>query len=92
MEEDLLAIALKYERNKDDAPKVTAKGKGEIAKQIIKIANEEGVSLKEDKQLAQILAFLEIDDLIPIEAYGTVAEILNYIYQQNDKEGNKNNE
>jgi flagellar biosynthesis protein len=79
------AIALKYEMGKDEAPKVIAKGKGEVAAQIIKIAKENGIEIKEDKNLTEILSALEIDEFIPLEAYTAVAEILRYIYQKKAK-------
>lgn len=77
------AIALKYEHGTDEAPKVAATGKGELAKKIIEIAKEHGVEIKEDKELAEILSTIEVDSLIPFEAYASVAEILSYIYQKN---------
>lgn len=76
------AIALKYEMGEDDAPKIIAKGKGEIAAQIIKIAKENGIEIKKDSNLTEILDALEIDDFIPLEAYTAVAEILRAIYKK----------
>ncbi|MDX1950521.1 MAG: EscU/YscU/HrcU family type III secretion system export apparatus switch protein [Rickettsiales bacterium] len=79
------AIALGYEMGVDEAPKVLAKGEGEIAKQIIKIAEEKGIEIKKDASLVEILSALEIDDFIPLEAYSAVAEILKYIYNKQGK-------
>jgi flagellar biosynthesis protein len=77
------AVALGYELGKDQAPKVLAKGEGEMAKQIIKIAKEHGVEIREDANLVEILSVLELDEFIPLEAYAAVAEILRYIYSKN---------
>jgi len=78
-----VAVALKYETGKDEAPKVAAKGKGAIAEQIIKVAEEHGVAIRRDESLVEILAKLDIDTIIPLEAYSAVAEILNYVYRSN---------
>lgn len=80
-----VAVALKYERDKDEAPRIAAKGKGAIAEQIIKVALEHGVTVRKDESLVEILAKLDIDSIIPLEAYSAVAEILNYVYKSNAK-------
>jgi flagellar biosynthesis protein len=80
-----LAVALKYDKEKTDAPVVTATGKGYIAEQIIELARQHNVEIREDADLALLLSKLEIDSPIPFEAYAAVAEILTYIYKQNDK-------
>jgi len=80
-----IAIALKYEIGKDPAPKVVAKGEGFIAEQIIKIAEENGIEIRKDAALVEIIEKIDIDTIIPLEAYSAVAEILNYIYKANAK-------
>jgi len=80
-----LAVALKYDIGKDPAPKVVAKGKGTIAEQIIKVAEAAGITIREDADLVEILEKLDLDTIIPLEAYAAVAEILNYIYKANAK-------
>lgn len=82
-DKDKKAVALKYERQKEPAPKVIAKGKGLIAEQIIRVAEEHDIKIKEDAALVDILHTLEIDSLIPLEAYAAVAEILSYVYRTN---------
>jgi flagellar biosynthesis protein len=79
------AVALKYDRGKDPAPRVVAKGKGTIAEQIIRVAEEKGIIIREDANLVEILGQLDIDSIIPLEAYAAVAEILNYVYKTNAK-------
>jgi len=78
-----LAVALKYDRGKDPAPRLTAKGRGPIAEQIIKVAEAHGITIREDADLVEILEKLDIDSIIPLEAYVAVAEILNYVYKTN---------
>jgi flagellar biosynthesis protein len=76
------AVALGYDISKDLAPKVMAKGEGDIAKQIIKVALENGIEIREDKNLVEILSALELDEFIPLEAYQAVADILKYVYSK----------
>lgn len=84
-----VAVALQYDIDKDQAPRVTAKGKGAIAENIVRIAEENGITIREDANLVEILAKIDIDTMIPLEAYSAVAEILNYVYTVNAK--NKHN-
>ncbi len=83
------AVALGYDMGADPAPKVLAKGEGEMAKQIIKIAKEHGIEIREDANLVEILSALELDEFIPLEAYAAVAEILRFIYGKQGKQGIK---
>ena len=75
------AVALKYDRQKSSAPKVTAKGKGEVAKNIVKIAKEHDVLIKKDEDLVELLSKVEIDKEIPENLYKAVAELFSYIYK-----------
>lgn len=77
------AIALTYDAKTDTAPVVSAKGSGYIAEQIIALAKEHDVEIHKDHDLVEILSALEVDSIIPIEAYTAVAEILSYIYKKN---------
>lgn len=79
------AVALGYIDGIDNAPRVLASGKGLIAEQIIEKAKEHNIPIKKDADLMKILSILEIDSMIPFEAYTAVAEILSSIYKYNDK-------
>ncbi len=79
------AVALEYTRGSDTAPRVTASGKGAIAEQILAIAFDRGIKVREDAELVDILSLVEVDSPIPLEAFGAVAEILAYVYQANDR-------
>ncbi len=76
------AVALKYEMGRDKAPKIAAKGSGEIAKNILEFAKEHGIPIKEDPQLVELLSDLELNSEIPPELYEAVAKILSYIYKK----------
>lgn len=84
-DKDRLAVALAYDRESDEAPVLAAKGRGYIAEQIIALAKEHGIEIRQDSDLAALLSRLEIDMPIPLEAYAAVAEILAYVYKANDK-------
>lgn len=79
------AVALGYDMQKQNAPKVLAKGEGHVAERIIQIALDEGIEIHQDADLVQILKAVDIDSEIPIEAFSAVAEIISYIYKQNGK-------
>lgn len=80
------AVALRYDPKKDSAPVVVAKGLDHLALRIVEVAMENGVACIENRPLAHALyASCEVGQEIPKEYYGTVAELLVYIYrQQND--------
>jgi flagellar biosynthesis protein len=84
---DRVAVALDYDAPKDAAPRVVAKGRGEIAQRIIDLARQNGIAVRQDADLAELLAALELDQEIPVEAFTAVAEILSYIYRANGRLG-----
>ena len=77
------AVALGYDQNKDNAPVVLAKGAGDIAQKIIKLAEENGIEIRQDADLLQILKAVDINEEIPIESFAAVAEIISYVYSKN---------
>ena len=77
------AAALSYDRVRDRAPKVVAKGRGKMADRIVAAAREHGVPLVEDRNLVQMLEVLDLDTEIPPELYQAVAEVLAFIYKMN---------
>lgn len=79
------AAALKYDREKDRAPKLVAKGRGIVAQRIVEIAKEHNVPVYEDHDLAEALNLLDINKEIPEELYQIVAEVLVFIYSLNKK-------
>jgi flagellar biosynthesis protein len=77
------AVALRYRPPRDAAPRVTAKGAGEIARKIIELGREHGVPIQEDPGLVQVLAQLDFYQEIPPKIYAVVAEILAFVYRLN---------
>lgn len=77
------AVALRYKRGKDQAPKLTAKGQGKLAEKIIAIARARNIPIREDKALLDALYRLDINKEIPEELYQVVAEILAFVYRMN---------
>ena len=76
-----LAVALKYDREKADAPIVIAKGANYLAEKIKEAARQNRIEIVENKPLARMLYFnVEIGNQIPPELYQMVAEILAYVY------------
>ena len=80
-----LAIALGQPAAKTVGPaaghKVIAKGQGKVADQILAIAFDRGVKVRSDTDLAEVLAAVELDSEVPLQALAAVAEILNYVYR-----------
>lgn len=79
------AAALKYDVEHDSAPKVIAKGQGETAKNIIKIAEANNLPIKKDEDLVELLSQLDIEQEIPNNMYKAVAEVFSFIYQMSSK-------
>ena len=77
------AVALKYDRGKDVAPKVTAKGRGAVADKILALARENRIPIEQDSTLMEALYRLDINEEIPEELYQVVAELLAFIYRMN---------
>lgn len=66
------------------APRIVAKGHGAVAEQILQLAFANGVKVREDANLTEILEAIEIDTEVPLHALAAVAEILSYVYRAND--------
>jgi flagellar biosynthesis protein len=81
-----IAVALSYDGIEDKAPEIKASGRGAVAEQILQIAFAEGVRVREDADLAQVLSLLDVGEEIPVEAFAAVAEILTYVYRANGEE------
>ncbi len=79
----MTAVALKDRSAQGMVPQVSAAGRGAVARQILEIAYQNGVKVREDANLAELLAKFELDSPIPTEALMAVGEILAYVYQAN---------
>ncbi|MBI1349134.1 flagellar type III secretion system protein FlhB [bacterium] len=77
-----VAVAIKYDPRTMPAPIVVAKGLGEIAAQIRKLAAEHGIPIIERKALArQLYRDVKVGRPIPVDLYGVMAELLSYVYR-----------
>ncbi|MBX5436745.1 MAG: EscU/YscU/HrcU family type III secretion system export apparatus switch protein [Alicyclobacillaceae bacterium] len=76
------AVALRYRAHLDSAPRVVAKGAGQLAEAIIRCSQRAGVPVHEDAALVDALMALEVDSVIPKELYAVVAEVLAYVMRQ----------
>ncbi|MCQ2913739.1 MAG: EscU/YscU/HrcU family type III secretion system export apparatus switch protein [Alphaproteobacteria bacterium] len=81
----MVAIALEHNPELKSTPTVVASGYGYIAQRILDLAFACGVKVRQDSDLAEILAALDLNEEIPPAAFSAVAEILSYIYECNDK-------
>ena len=77
------ATALIDESQNGKFPRVVAQGSGTFADQILEIAWNHNIKVREDADLAEVLAAIDVDSEIPIEAFAAVAEILSYVYRAN---------
>ena len=73
-----LAVALLYDG--ENAPHITAKGKGALAEKILEQARRHGVPLEEDPELAAILSKIPLGDEIPESLYRAIAEVIAFAY------------
>lgn len=78
--EPLRAVALKYDPETGAAPRVTAKGSGLIAEQILKLAREHDVHIYQSPELLEVLIRLELGDEIPESLYRAIAEVIAFAY------------
>jgi len=75
------AAALKYDVQTNSAPVIKAKGMGDVAEKIIQLARDNGIPIKEDPDLVELLVQLDLEQEIPPELYKIVAEILAFVYK-----------
>jgi flagellar biosynthesis protein len=74
-----IAVALAYDEAAGEAPRVTAKGRGELAERIVETAREHGVVIKDSPVLAAALDRAELDEQIPEELFKAVAEVIAFV-------------
>lgn len=82
------AVALRYDLEKENAPRVVASGKGATAENIIKIAELHHLPIKKDEDLVELLSKVEIDKEIPEKLYVAVAEVFKFLYTVTRKSPN----
>lgn len=76
------AVAIRYDKEKEEAPRVIAKGTDNLAIKIKEIAREAGVMIVENRPLArELYKSVEIEEIIPPKLYQAVAEVLAFVYK-----------
>ncbi len=79
------AAALRYDKEKENAPRVIAKGQGNTAENIIKIAELHNLPIRKDEDLIELLSKVELNKEVPEALYKAVAEIFSFIYKMTKK-------
>jgi flagellar biosynthesis protein len=77
------AVALGGGGVASDIPKILASGRGDMAQKILDWADEQGLVVEKNSDLAQLLVNLNLGDSVPEEVFMAVAEILYYVYEVN---------
>jgi flagellar biosynthesis protein len=83
----LKALALQYDKTKMAAPRLTAKGQGQLAERMVELARRNGVPVREDRFLLESLEGLDVGQDVPPELYHVVAEILVAVYRAEREAG-----
>ncbi len=79
------AIALRYDAEREQSPRVVASGAGHLAQRILELAEAHGVHVHSDPDLTALLAKLDLNTEIPPELYRAIAEILAFVYRLNQE-------
>jgi len=81
------AVALAYDASSSRAPRVVARGYGELAERIVESARDHGVFVHDSPELVGLLMNLDLDDVIPQELYMVVAELLVWVAELERERG-----
>jgi len=79
-----IAVALRYDTDVREVPEVVGKGTGDVADRILGLAAENGIPVRKDPDLLELLAGVQVGESIPEDLYEVVAEVLTYLYRIND--------
>jgi flagellar biosynthesis protein FlhB len=86
-----IAIAIRYRKSDGRAPRVTAKGKGELAELMRDLARSNGIPIVQDIPLARLLfKRVKVGGEVPAETYRAVAAILAFVYRVTGRNPNAN--
>ncbi len=88
------AVAIKSEKpsatgSTKAAPRIIAKGEGAVADRILDIAFAEGIKVRQDKDLTELLDAFDVDAPVPLEALHAVSLVLERVYAENRKLADK---
>jgi flagellar biosynthesis protein len=79
------AVAIRYDKGREDAPRVVAKGRGFVAQQLLAIAKHHSVPVYQNQTVTQLLMAVELDREIPPELYQAVASVLAFVYRMDGR-------
>jgi flagellar biosynthesis protein len=77
------AVALSYDSKVDTSPRLVAKGSGKLAQNIIDIAKEHNLPIKEDPDLIELLSKVDLNQEVPSNMYKAIAEVFKFLYEIN---------
>ncbi len=83
--DEVAAIALQWDPYLDAASRITAKGSGALADEMIRLARLYQIPVREGRDLVQIFSLLDAGATIPLEVHTAIAEILVFIYWSNQQ-------
>lgn len=78
-------VALGFDPEKDNAPKVLASGRGYMAEKILEIARQHNLPIRDDPILAEALSQVDLNQVIPPDLYAVVAEVFAFVYRLRQK-------
>ncbi len=81
----LKVAALKYENEKENAPKVVAAGTGYVAQKILEVALANGITVYHDDSAATLLTKLDVGQEIPPELYQIVVDIYIHLMKVSEE-------
>jgi flagellar biosynthesis protein len=81
------AVALSYDPDNDNAPRVVASGRGLVAERILELARQNKLPIRDDPILAEALCQVDLNKAIPPELYALVAEVFAFVYRLKVKHG-----
>lgn len=83
------AVALGYEKE-EEAPRIIASGPGEIAKKILSLADQQGIPIRRDDALIEVLSQFKAGEMVPEICYKAVAEIFAFLFRIDSKYAKQN--
>lgn len=85
MEEEIFeAVALRYPEWAD-APYISAKAKGSVAKRLVEIADENGIPIVENAEMANVLSLQNVGTFIPESTYSAIATIFAFVVKLDEE-------
>lgn len=83
------AVAIGYDSEKDNAPRILGKGRGEVAKKIKEVGEENNIPIYQDQYLVNQVERIELGEEIPFELYEVMAQVLVFVYDMKEKSKGK---